>query len=49
MLLDDGLGGVEEFAEGYAQHDRFTTSPTKRIVRVEIVAEVRLVYCVRRW
>ncbi|KAJ7890617.1 amidohydrolase 2 [Mycena olivaceomarginata] len=39
MLLDDGLGGVEEFAEGYAQHDRFTTSPTKRIVRVEIVAE----------
>ncbi|KAF7356671.1 CBM1 domain-containing protein [Mycena venus] len=39
MLLDDGLGGVEEFAEGYAWHDRFATSPTKRIVRVEIVAE----------
>ncbi|KAF8216413.1 amidohydrolase-domain-containing protein [Mycena galopus ATCC 62051] len=39
MLLDDGLGGVEEFAEGYAWHDKFATSPTKRIVRVEIVAE----------
>ncbi|KAJ7449637.1 amidohydrolase 2 [Mycena latifolia] len=39
LLLDDGLGGVEEFAEGYAWHDRFTSSPTKRIVRVEIVAE----------
>ncbi|KAJ7733207.1 amidohydrolase 2 [Mycena maculata] len=39
MLLDDGLGGVEEFAEGYKWHDRFTCSPTKRIVRVEIVAE----------
>ncbi|KAJ7252723.1 amidohydrolase 2 [Mycena haematopus] len=39
LLLDDGLGGVEEFAEGYAWHDRFATSPTKRIVRVEIVAE----------
>ncbi|KAJ6493626.1 amidohydrolase 2 [Mycena vitilis] len=39
MLLDDGLGGVEKLAEGYAWHDRFTTSPTKRIVRVEIVAE----------
>ncbi|KAJ7155488.1 amidohydrolase-domain-containing protein [Mycena crocata] len=39
MLLDDGLGGVEEFSEGYAWHDRFTSSPTKRIVRVEIVAE----------
>ncbi|KAJ7876825.1 amidohydrolase 2, partial [Mycena leptocephala] len=39
MLLDDGLGGVEEFAEVYAWHDKFATSPTKRIVRVEIVAE----------
>ncbi|KAJ6518718.1 amidohydrolase-domain-containing protein [Mycena sanguinolenta] len=29
MLLDDGLGGVEEFSEGYAWHDRFATSPTK--------------------
>ncbi|KAJ7180592.1 amidohydrolase-domain-containing protein [Mycena filopes] len=39
MLLDDGLGGVEDFAEGYAWHDKFTSSPTRRIVRVEIVAE----------
>ncbi|KAK7030689.1 CBM1 domain-containing protein [Favolaschia claudopus] len=39
MLLDDGLGGVEEFAQDYAMHDKFATSPTKRIVRVEIVAE----------
>ncbi|KAJ7760482.1 amidohydrolase-domain-containing protein [Mycena metata] len=39
MLLDDGLGGVEEFAEGYKWHDQFGSSPTKRIVRVEIVAE----------
>ncbi|KAJ6591655.1 amidohydrolase 2 [Mycena vulgaris] len=39
ILLDDGLGGVEEFSEGYAWHDKFTSSPTKCIVRVEIVAE----------
>ena len=41
ILLDDGLGGVEEHAEDYKWHDRFTYSPTKRIVRVEVVAEVR--------
>ncbi|KAJ7224341.1 amidohydrolase 2 [Mycena pura] len=39
MLLDDGLGGVEEFAEGLSWHDKFAGSPTRRIVRVEIVAE----------
>ncbi|KAJ7623283.1 amidohydrolase 2 [Roridomyces roridus] len=39
LLLDDGLGGVEEFAENLEWHDRFTAAPTKRIVRVEIVAE----------
>ncbi|KAI0789209.1 amidohydrolase-domain-containing protein [Abortiporus biennis] len=39
ILIDDGLGGVKEFAEDYQWHDRFTRSPTKRIVRVEIVAE----------
>ncbi|KAH9477060.1 Protein fluG [Psilocybe cubensis] len=39
ILIDDGLGGVAEMAEGYAWHDQFTTAPTKRIVRVEIVAE----------
>lgn len=40
LLLDDGLGGVEEFAESYQWHDQFTSSPTLRIVRVEVVAEV---------
>ncbi|KAJ7281628.1 amidohydrolase 2 [Mycena rebaudengoi] len=39
ILIDDGLGGIAEFAEKYAWHDQFTTSSTKRIVRVEIVAE----------
>jgi tRNA U34 5-methylaminomethyl-2-thiouridine-forming methyltransferase MnmC len=42
ILIDDGLGGIAEFAEKYAWHDQFTTSSTKRIVRVEIVAEVSL-------
>lgn len=40
LLLDDGLGGVEQYAEDYQWHDRFTYSPTKRIVRIEVVAEV---------
>ena len=40
ILIDDGLGGVSQYAEGYKWHDRFTRSPTKRIVRVEILAEV---------
>ncbi|KAJ6621401.1 amidohydrolase-domain-containing protein [Mycena sp. CBHHK59/15] len=39
IFLDDGLGGVEDFAENLAWHDQFTNSPTRRIVRVEIVAE----------
>jgi hypothetical protein len=42
ILIDDGLGGVEEMAEGYRWHDRYTTSPTRRIVRVEVVAQVRV-------
>jgi hypothetical protein len=40
ILMDDGLGGVTEYAENYKWHDQFTTSPTKRIVRVETLAEV---------
>src|SRR6266850_4509163 len=40
ILIDDGLGGVKEMAEAYQRHDRYTTSPTRRIVRVEVVAEV---------
>lgn len=42
LLLDDGLTGVEEMAEKYRAHDPLTTSPTKRITRVEVVAEVRI-------
>lgn len=37
LLLDDGLGGS---TEGYKWHDWLTTSPTKRIVRLETSAEV---------
>lgn len=48
LLLDDGLGGVEEMAEGYQWHDQFTLSPTKRIVRVEVVAQVCVLYLVSR-
>ena len=44
ILIDDGLGGVKEMAEGYQWHDRYTHSPTRRIVRVEVVAEVRTQY-----
>lgn len=40
LLLDDGLGGVAQYAENYKWHDRLTSSPTKRIVRVEVFAEV---------
>lgn len=40
ILIDDGLGGVKEMAEDYQRHDRYTHSPTRRIVRVEVIAEV---------
>ncbi|KAI0049722.1 hypothetical protein FA95DRAFT_1537733 [Auriscalpium vulgare] len=39
ILLDDGLGGVQEMSEGFRWHDRFTKSPTRRIVRVEVLAQ----------
>jgi hypothetical protein len=39
ILIDDGLG-VREMAEGYQWHDRFTKGRTRRIVRVEVEAEV---------
>ena len=42
ILIDDGLGGSDDFAEDYTWHDQFTNSPTRRIVRVEVVAEVGL-------
>lgn len=40
LLLDDGLEGIADLAEGVQAHDRHTTSPTKRVVRIEVVAEV---------
>jgi len=40
LLIDDGLGGVDESCESYTWHDQFTSSPSKRIVRVEVIAEV---------
>lgn len=40
ILIDDGLEGSDTLAEGYRWHDKYTTSPTKRIVRIETVAEV---------
>ena len=42
ILIDDGLGGSKDLAEGYKWHDKLTTSPTKRIVRLEVSAEVFL-------
>ena len=41
ILIDDGLGGSSDYAEDYKWHDKYTSSPTKRIVRVETLAEVR--------
>lgn len=40
ILIDDGLG-VKDLAEEVQWHDQFTKSPSQRIVRVEIEAEVR--------
>ncbi|KAI0698477.1 amidohydrolase-domain-containing protein [Cytidiella melzeri] len=39
ILLDDGLGGVSEFAENHLWHNKFTSSSNKRILRVEVLAE----------
>ncbi|KAI8972603.1 amidohydrolase-domain-containing protein, partial [Trametes punicea] len=41
ILIDDGLGSAEKVYT-YRWHDQFTTSPTKRIVRVEALAEEML-------
>lgn len=38
ILIDDGLG-VRDIVYEYNWHDQFTASPTKRIVRVEVVAQ----------
>ena len=48
ILIDDGLG-VVDLVYPYNWHDTYTTSPTKRVVRVEVVAQVRCSYlCVSR-
>ena len=41
ILIDDGLG-VRDIVYDYKWHDRYTGSPTKRIVRTEVVAQVRV-------
>ncbi|KAI0729116.1 amidohydrolase-domain-containing protein [Fomitopsis betulina] len=38
ILIDDGLG-VRDMVNDYKWHDRYTGSPTKRIVRIEVVAQ----------
>lgn len=42
ILFDDGLGGVASFAESNTWHEQFTTSPSKRIMRIETEGEVML-------
>ncbi|GJJ09846.1 hypothetical protein Clacol_004070 [Clathrus columnatus] len=39
LLLDDGMDKIEELCHDYKWHDRLTSAPTKRIVRVETVAQ----------
>ncbi|KAI6163561.1 amidohydrolase 2 [Pisolithus thermaeus] len=39
ILIDDGLSGVRDLAEGYRWHDQYTCSPTRRIVRIEVEAQ----------
>jgi hypothetical protein len=41
LLLDDGLGDASA-CEDVRFHDRFTSSPSKRIVRIEVIAEVSI-------
>ncbi|KAF2466776.1 developmental protein-like protein fluG [Lindgomyces ingoldianus] len=38
LLMDDGFGETEE-VHPYSWHDRYTQAPTKRIIRIETVAE----------
>ncbi|KZT58818.1 glutamine synthetase/guanido kinase [Calocera cornea HHB12733] len=43
LLLDDGLHNLSETCYPYQWHDRLTTSPTKRIVRLEVEAQAIIV------
>ncbi|KAG6901944.1 hypothetical protein C0995_006466 [Termitomyces sp. Mi166 len=38
ILLDDGLG-IKEMLQDIPWHDQFTQSPTRRVIRIEAVAE----------
>jgi len=40
LLLDDGMDKLEELCYEYKWHDRFADTPSKRIVRVETLAQV---------
>lgn len=40
VLLDDGLDGNDHRCEDVAWHDQFTSSTSKRIVRIEVAAQV---------
>jgi hypothetical protein len=40
LLLDDGIDRLEELCYDYKWHDRFAATPSKRIVRVEVLAQV---------
>jgi len=42
LLLDDGLGGVQEMGNDLSWHRRFTNGSVHRLVRIEPVAEVRV-------
>lgn len=47
ILIDDGLSGDRDLAEGYKWHDQYTFSPTRRIVRIEVEAQNILLYLSR--
>ena len=42
LLLDDGLRGVQEMANDLSWHGRFTNGSVYRLVRIEPIAEVRV-------
>ena len=42
VLLDDGLDGNDHRCEDVPWHDQFTSSTSKRIVRIEVAAQVRV-------
>jgi len=40
LLLDDLMDNIPDLCYDYKWHDRLTSSPTKRIIRVEVLAQV---------